>query len=312
MISKCESWKVWSCIATVILLFGAPPLAGQGRGGLRFTVVVDKFENKSEDNRELGDEWATMLTSALHESGHFIVVAQDDMQLNALKEQIRGLSGVTTQGRKTAARGQMSPAQLLVKGVITHFQQGTANQGGGIGFGKIRVNAGRKKTEIRSTIQMIDATTGALVAAKSFVGMAQGRAFSVGASEGNGQGNVDMSQDDNVHAAFEKAITEVIPWMVAQLPSVSWRGSVVKVAAGKIIINRGSREGVAIGDELIVGESEILRDPDTGEFLDEVIHERARIKIVQINDRTATCTVVTGDPSQIVTGMAIQYGSEGS
>lgn len=310
MIRKYGSWKVWSCFTTVVLLLNVPVLAGQPRGGLRFTVVVDKFENKSGNDRVLGDEWATMLTSALHESGQFIVVAQDDMQLNALKEQLRGLSGVTAQGRKTAARGQMSPAQLLVKGVITHFQQGSANQGGGIGFGKIRVNAGRKKTEIRSTIQMIDATTGALVAAKSFVGIAQGRAFSVGAREGNGEGNVDMSQDDNVHEAFEKAIEEVIPWMVAQLPSVSWRGSVVKVAAGKVIINRGSREGVAVGDEFIAGESEILRDPDTGELLDEVIHERARIKVVQINDRTATCTVVSGDQGQIVTGMAVQYSSE--
>lgn len=309
MCLKSALWRFASCVMTALLLSG-PASASEARGGLRFTIVVDKFENKSGSDRLIGDEWATQLTSALHESGHFIVVAQDDMQLNALKEQLRGLSGVTTQGRKTAARGQMTPAQLLVKGVITHFQQGTSNQDGGLGVGRFRVNAGRKKTEIRATLQMIDASTGALVAAKSFTGVTQGRAISLGAQQENGSGNLNMGQDDNVPAALEKAIAEIIPWMVAQLPSVAWRGSVVRVAAGRVIINRGSREGVAVGDEFVAGESEILRDPDTGEVLDEVLQERARLRVEQVGDRTATCSIVNGTAGQLVVGMAVQYSRE--
>jgi curli biogenesis system outer membrane secretion channel CsgG len=312
MILHDVSLRLAACATAAFLLISAQSVAAPARGGLRFTVMVDKFENKT-GNGQLGDEWATMLTAALHEDGHFIVVAEDDMQLKALKEQLRGLSGVTAQGRKTAARGQMSPAQLLVKGVITHVQQGTASQGGGFGVGKIRIAAGRKSTEVRATLQMIDTTTGAVVAAKNFTGVTQGRAFSIGGQEGNSAGTVNMGQDDNLHDAFEKAIAEVIPWMVSQLPSVSWRGSVVRVADGRIIINRGSREGVTVGDEFLAGESEILRDPDTGEFLDEVIHERARIRVERLTDRTSICSVVGGgDVRQIVTGMAIQYRSEGN
>jgi len=306
MIPKRLTW-----FGTALALLAGSALAQAPRGNLRYTVVVDKFENKT-DAEQLGDQWATLLTTALHESGSFIVVAQDDMQLKALKEQLRSLSGVTTQGRKTAARGQMAPAQLLVKGVITHYQQGTANQGGGIGLGKFKIKAGRQKTEIRATLQMIDATTGALVAAKNFIGIAEQRAFGIAQQSGNQEGDVKMGQDDNSFAAFQKAIDDVIPWMVAQLPSVSWRGSVVKVDRSRIIINRGLREGVSVGDEFVAGESEILRDPDTGEFLDEVIHERVRIRVQQLNDRTSVCSVVSGDASQIVTGMAIQYGREGS
>jgi curli biogenesis system outer membrane secretion channel CsgG len=311
MVPKNLASRAWSVVAMVLLLSGTTSYGQAPRGNLRYTVVVDKFENKTE-SQQLGDQWATLLTTALHENGHFIVVAQDDMQLQALKEQLRGLSGVTVQGRKTAARGNMSPAQLLVKGVITHYQQGSANQGGGLGVGKFRINAGRQKTEIRATLQMIDATTGALVAAKNFVGIAQQRAFSVQQQSGNQQGDVKMGQDDNSYEAFEKAIAEVIPWMVTQLPSVSWRGSVVKVERDRIIINRGSREGVSAGDEFVAGESEILRDPDTGEYLDEVIHERARIRVIQLNERTSSCSVVSGEAGQIVTGMAIQYGREKS
>lgn len=306
MISRKSFSRIPIALMLALLVVSAPPLAAKPKGNLRYTVVVDNFENKTEHPRELGNEWSTLLTSALYESGHFIVVSQSDMQLKALKEQMRGASGTTVQGRKTAVRAQMTPAQLLIKGVITHFKAGAANQGGGIGVGKFRFNADRQKTEIRATLQMVDASTGALVAARNFVGIAQARAFSASKNEGGGD-NVKMGEDDNVHQAFEKAIAEAIPWMVEQLPSVQWRGSVVKVDKERVIVNRGSREGVSAGDEFIVGESEILRDPDTGEVLDEIIHERARIKVVQVSERTAICSLVSGNIGQIVERMAVQY-----
>ncbi|HEV7507785.1 MAG TPA: CsgG/HfaB family protein [Thermoanaerobaculia bacterium] len=292
------------------VLTGSPLFAGSSpTGSLRYSVFVDKFENKS-DFPALGNEWATLLTSALHESGRFIVVAQEDMQHSALKEQGRGASGTTTQGRKTAARSRMTPAQLLVKGVITHVQKDAGNQDGGFGIGGIKIGAARSRTEVRGTIQMIDATTGSLVASKNFSGVAQGRGLSFQFHNGDRDGGAKSGEKDDLNAALEKAISDIIPWMVSQLPSVPWRGSVVKVAGDDVIINRGSREGVVAGDEFVAGESEILSDPDTGETLDEVVHERARIRVVRVNDRTAVCSVVKGDLSQIIEGMGIQHGHE--
>jgi len=290
---------------TAALAAANPPVAAQ-RGGLRYTVAVDKFENKANSAGKLGDEWSTMLTSKLHESGRFIVVAQTDMQLAALKEQLRGAT-VTVQGKKTAVRGQMSPIQLLVKGVITSLKEGTSDQGGGFNIAGMVIRGGQKKTEVRATLQMVDASTGALVAAKEFIGTTQKRGISLD----RGGATISSSQSDNVQAAFEQAIDAVIPWMVAQLPSVHWRGSVVHVDHDRILVNRGSREGVSIGDELIAGEQEIIRDPDTGEVLDELVHERARLKVVSVTERTATCTVVSGSATQLVERMAIKYASEG-
>ncbi|HEX6099265.1 MAG TPA: CsgG/HfaB family protein [Thermoanaerobaculia bacterium] len=292
--------------AALFVLWSASSFA-KPSGNLRYTVVVDEFENKTESPRALGNEWSTLLTTKLHESGSFIVVGQTSAQLAALKEQLRGASGLTAQGKKTAVRGQMTPAQLLVQGVITHINEGSADQGGGIGVGKFRVNAGRKKTEIRATLQMIDATTGALVAAKNFVGIAQQRSFGLQQSD---HGTVNMGQDNNVHEAFEKAISDAIPWMVAQLPSVPWRGTVVKVDKQSVIVNRGSREGVTAGDEFIVGESELLRDPDNGDVLDEIVHERARLRVDKVNERTSVCSVIDGTIGQIVERMGIQYKAE--
>ncbi len=291
-----------------LMLWSTSSSAQPARGNLRYSIIVASFENKTNSDRALGHEWATLLTSKLHESGHFIVVSQTETQLQALKEQLRVGTGITAQGKKSAVRGQMTPAQLLVQGLITDFREAAADQGGGVGIGKFRVNAGRKKTEIRATLQIVDTSTGALVAAKDFVGTTQSRAFSLAQPD---RGNsLNMGQDDNVHAAFEKAISDAIPWMVAQLPSIRWRGTVVKVDKDKIIVNRGSREGVSAGDEFIVGESELLRDPDTGEVLDEIVHERARIKVIQVTDRTAVCSVVSGTAQQIVERMGILYSNE--
>lgn len=304
-------------MSAALLLTSEPVLArakakAKGSGGLRYSVVVDKFENKT-DNKGLGNEWSTVLTSKLFESGHFIVVALPDAQLKVLKEQLRASTGKTAQGRKTPVRAQATPAQLVISGVITHFKEGTSDQGGGFGVGRFRINAGRKTTEVRGTLQMIDTTTGTLLAAKEFTGIAAARG--VGVKEDDEEEEKTKKKGDdaklvreaNIHAAFEKAIEEVIPWMVDQLPSVRWRGTVVRADKSGIIVNRGSREGVSAGDEFIIGESEILRDPDTGEIIDELVRERARVKVVQVNERTSMCILVSGDLEEIVERMSVKY-----
>ena len=54
-------------------------------------------------------------------------------------------------------------------------------------------------------------------------------------------------------------------------------------------------QGVNSGDEFIAAESEILRDPGTGEILEEVVHERVRIRVDEVSERTSTCSIASGD-----------------
>jgi curli biogenesis system outer membrane secretion channel CsgG len=255
---------------------------------LRYSIIVDAFENQTE-NSTLGTDWATLLSSELHESGRLIVVSQTKSELTALKERLRSLSG-------NAARSQLAPAQLLVRGVITHFENNSTDQGGGI-----KLNAGRKKTEVHVTLQVIDTTTGMLVAAKNFIGNTTKRAFSTGP---NSQ-SANMADDADIRAAFERALSEATPWIVSKLDTVPWRGSVVKRDKDLVVINRGSREGVAVGDILFAGESEILRHPETGEVLDEELRQRTRLRVIKVTERASTCIALDGD--MVVTGMTIWY-----
>lgn len=282
-------------------------LASGGKGGLRYSVSVWEFDNNGHCDYDLGHAWSTQLTTALHNSDRFLVVAEVDMQAAALAEQGKAALGVTAQGRKTPVRSQMTPSQILIKGVITQCKQNAANQGGGLNLGKIRVGTDRRRTDIRANLQMIDSTTGRVIASKAFTATAQQRKFVLGGYNQGDSGNVDLGEDDKVQEALDEAITEVIPWLESQLPAVPWRGTIAKVRPdGQVIVNRGSQEGVSPGLVLVAGESEILRDPDTGDVLTEELFERARLRVERVLDKASYCTVIGGDGGLLIEGMAVQ------
>jgi hypothetical protein len=70
-----------------------------------------------------------------------------------------------------------------------------------------------------------------------------------------------------------------------------------------VYINRGTREGVAVGQTFKVGTSEILRDPATGETLDVAFTEKGRIKVDTAKEKIAICSIVSGDG--IENGMSV-------
>ena len=62
----------------------------------------------------------------------------------------------------------------------------------------------------------------------------------------------------------------------------------------KIYINRGTREGVTMGQTFDVGKAEVIRDPDTGEILDQSTEKIGTIKVVKLKEKLAVCEVVEG------------------
>ena len=110
-------------------------------------------------------------------------------------------------------------------------------------------------------------------------------------------------KNDNVGLAVQDACAVAVDFLIAQLPNIQWSGSVVMTKGGKVYINRGSREGVTVGDTFSVGEVEVLRDPDTGEVLDESMTEFARLKVDQVKEKLSICTVTSGDAGRVAKGM---------
>ncbi len=295
--------------AFLLLAFSLPQpaQAAPATGGLRYTVSVVKFENRSNwaGQWNLGDAWGAIMTDVLNQTGRFIVLGETDMRNEAMKEQDLASSGRTAQGAKTPVTGQLTPAQLLVKGVITHAQD-TGHSGGGIAIGGVVVGASGGKAEINVTMYIIDSTTGQVLASTSVVGKSTSSGMGVGYVGHGWGGTYSNFQKSNMGKAVEDAIAQGTQWMIGQLPKIPWRGEVVMVQNGSVYVNRGAREGVAVGQEFIVGAANIIRDPSTGEVLDETVSEVARLQVSSVREKLAICDVINGDPNAVTKGMMIQ------
>lgn len=285
-----KKYKMLLLMSIFLLILGCsmPQQVAAAEKGLKYSIVVSSFENKSNWNGQfdLGDAWGAVLTDILNQSGKFIVLAENDMRQEASNER--------------SANAHVIPAQLLVKGVITHVQN-TGGQAGGFGIHGIYLGGANSKSEINVTMYVVEAGTGQVLASKSVVGKASKGGMIIG---GGGAifGNYGAA---NLGKAVENAATQGVDWMITQLPKIKWTGTVVLNSNSNIYINRGTREGITIGQEFIVGSAEVLRDPTTGEILDEMVTEAARIRVVSVKEKVSICEVISGSSSDIGQGMRV-------
>jgi len=294
MKSAVRSLALIAIIATV--LAAVPAAAQEATGGLRYSITVTKFENQAgwHGQWDIGDAWGTVLTDMLNQSGKFIVLGETDMRAAALDEQDFAASGRTAGGAKAPVTGQMTPAQILVKGAITHVQGDTGGADGGIRIKGFKV-----------TVYLVDSTTGQVLASTNVVGTHKRKGLGVGYDTGSWGAAFGGHSNDNVGLAVQDACAQAVDFLIAQLPNIQWSGAVVMIKDGKVYVNRGSREGIAVGQTFSVGEVEILRDPDTGEVLDQSMSEVARLKVSQVKDKLSICDVVDGSIGAVAKGMMI-------
>lgn len=295
-----------------LLLLGAASLpraaadaSALGSGNLRYSIAVVKFNNASKYSGSfpLADTWTSILTDSLQRSGRFVVIGEADMRTAAMTEQNFDHSGRAAVGDKSAVIGQMTPAQLLIKGEITNYQDGTSNNSGGIGFGAFNVGVSGSTAEINVLIYVVDASTGQVIASQKVIGKSKSSGVNFGVSKNYWNGNVSSFEQTNVGKAVEKAIDQGVAFIVQQLPAVHWSGTVIMVRSGRVYINRGEREGVALGQHFKVGTAEALRDPSTGELLDSEFTAKGEIKVDLVKEKLAICSVVSGDG--IAAGMSV-------
>jgi len=294
-------------IMVVVACAVLPAQAEDATGGLRYTVTVTKFENRAgwSGYWDLGDAWGTVLTDMLNQTGKFIVLGETDMRSAALDEQDFAASGRTAGGKKAPVTGQMTPAQLLVKGAITHVQGDTGNADGGFRIKGFKIGGSGGTGEVNATIYIVDSTTGQILASKSVVGTHERKSVDASYATGSWGAAFGGEKKDNVGLAIQDACAEAVAFMLEQLPNFSWTGSVVLVKAGKVYVNRGTREGVSVGQIFTVGEVEILRDPDTGEVLDESMNEVARLTVSEVKEKLSIADVTSGDAAAVTKGMTI-------
>jgi len=295
-----------SCALYLTGLAGGAGAASETAGNLRYTISVSKFQNKSgwSGQWDVGDGFGSIMTDALMASKKFVVLGEKDMRKEAMEEQDLATSGRVAGGKKAAKTGQLTPAQLLVKGDITHVQQSTTGGGGGVSVYGFRLGGSKDTAEINATIYIVDSTTGQVKASTKVVGKAGRKGLNIGYSGSHFGGDLGGFMKDNVGKACEDAVAQAVEFLEKQLEKIPWEGSVIK-AGDKILINRGSREGVAEGDVFAVGASESITDPDTGEVLDNDIKKAGKIKAVTVKEKISYCEAIEGG-DKIKASMSVQ------
>jgi len=273
----------------------AGSVAAVGSGNLRYSISVSKFNNESgwSGQWDVGNAFGEIMTAALQESGKFIVLGEKDMRGEAMLEQDLATSGRVAGGKKAPKTGQMTPAQLLVKGAITHVQDSTTGGGAGVNVMGFRIGGSGDKAEINATIYIIDSTTGQVKAQTKVVGKAGRKGLNVGYSGSSFGGDVAGFKKDNVGKATEDAVGQAVQFLEKQLEKIPWEGTVIK-AGDKVIINRGSREGVSVGQVFTAGAVETLTDKDTGEVLDTEMKQAGKIKVTSVKEKISYCEVLDG------------------
>ena len=267
-------------------------------GNLRYSIMVNKFENKANwrGQWELGDAWGTILSDQLVQSGKFIVLGEADMRGAAMQEQDLAASGRTAGGKKAPKMGRMTPAQLLVKGAITHVQE-TKGGGGGFGFKGITIGGDAGSAEINITIYLVDSATGQVKASKSVIGKSGKRGLTLGyhgSALGGLTGDIGGFMKDNMGKAAMDACNQALEFLVAQLDSIPWEGSVSLVKSDKLLINRGTREGVEVGMKFDVGKVEEIVDEDTGEVLDSELTKIGTVTVTEVKEKICYTTPLEG------------------
>ncbi len=278
-----------------LMLSPALPCLGAD-GGLRYSIMVSKFQNRSNwhGQWDLGDAWGAVLTDSLMQTGKFIVLGEKDMRAESLDEQEFAASGRAAGGGKTVATGQMTTAQLLIKGDITHFADSTEGGGGGIGIGGFRIGAGGSVAEINTVLYVVDSTTNQVLASKKCYGKVSETGLSLGLSKGGFSGDIGGFRKTNAGKAVEQAVDEGVAFIISKMPEIPWTGDILMVKGDRVYINRGSREGVSPGQTFNVGKVEVLRDPKTGEVLDQTIEKAGTIEVLTVKEKLSICKVKQG------------------
>ena len=278
-----------------------PPVAGPKR-----TVAVGKIDAipglvGPYTAAAAGPGVAAMLSTALDQSGRFIVAERDDLS-QILSEQ-EMVANVVAQGSAGPKAGAIIPAQYLIVGAVTELSTDDKGSNIGIGvgglpnglFGGLSLNGqtGRVAMDLRlvntRTGQVEDSFSVRKTLSSRSVGVNGGyKAISIG---GNQFWNTPLGE------AMRAALDEAVARIAADVAKGGWDALVAQVSGDVIYLNQGSEAGLKVGDRLIVERvTGALTDPATNRVLAMQKARLAEIQLTAVDAKYATGSFVqTGD-----------------
>jgi len=237
---------------------------------------------------DIGGGLAAQLTTALVNSGRFIVVERADLA-NVLREQEMSMQKLVS--KESAVQVQrLLGAQLLVHGSVTEFDQQAGGSGLRVGgaSGMFGGGLGSHTTNgvVAMDIRLIDTTTGQVVQAHR----AEAKISASGVSA-----DINVKEVTFGGEAFKKtvlgqatrqAIEQTVAFIIKDMEPMPWTGRVVEVTGDQVYINAGAIEGLKPADVFTV--STVVReltDPASGAVLGTEEAKLGEIEVVSVQEK---------------------------
>lgn len=293
---------------------GAPeqalPAAGSGAAApeatgplsLKKIVAVAEFKNKANAPSQvnLGTGMQAQLINALNRSGKFVVREQDLLK-DVFGEQDLAQSGRMAES-KTAQIGKAITAQYLVRGTVTEYDEAEVSDSKGFSMYGVGVSGGKSRAHMACIIDLIDTTSGTVIASQRMEGKAEGRGAGGGLAlpyVPGGQIQHGKQKHTPVNKAMQMCIDNCVYFIIQELAKQPWKSTIVKADEGGIVIRGGSEDGMQSGYEFnVYRQGGELRDPTTGELLDVETKKIGRISVTKVKEKIAYATPLMGSGFQ--------------
>jgi len=279
--------------------------------GPKRSIVVDKFDslstfNTAYGNWDVGGGLSAMLTTALDQSGRFVILERANLDRVIGEQQIKTANATNPEAGPQL--GAVTAAQFIVIGSVTEF--GVEDKGGGFNIGISGGNGlggllGMKKTEgaVAMDLRIVDTTTSQVVqtlkvrepiSSTSVTTSTNYRAMSLGSDSFD---NTPLGEA--TRRALEKAVAEIVA-VAARQP---WQALVVEVDGRNVAINAGRSSRLKEGDrfriEHIAGK---LTDPATGEVLSVRRKTLGTLEIKSVEEKISFGVLDPADKQKPVRG----------
>ena len=264
---------------TQVAASAAPADAMPKISGPKRTISVGKFDaigafTAKYGNWDIGGGLSAMMTTALIESGQFIVVERANLQ-QVLSEQELKASRLANPNTGPT-QGKIIGVQHLVYGSVTEF--GAEDKGGGFSVGGAGGGIGNLISGALSTqsasgnvtidVRLVDTTTGQVIETHTINQPIESSGFDV--SLGYRGINMGTNQFDKtpLGVASRAVISRAVRRIASDVRGTPWTGRVVEFDGDHLYINAGARAGIKNGDKFMIERVvKRLTDPTTSEVL---------------------------------------------
>lgn len=302
----------WLLVLLIFTISAFPALSAEKL----YKIAVLPFDDGSiqdrwwEGNWDVGKGIADEFVTEFLNTNKFRLIEREQID-KVIQEQDFGQSGRVD--AKTAAKiGKILGVDFLVMGRVTEFSF-KSTEVGGISLKK-GIGLGLKNTKANVAIdaRLVDASSAEIIASVT----GKGNKSTANVKLAYEWTAIAFGSDEFRKTDLGKATREAVASAAQQLADKAYSsdrvpsqpsklsGVVAYASGNRIIINIGSSSGVKQDMVFVVSKVlEVVKDPTTGEVIDEVTEAVAEIKVTEIKDKSATCTVLKKLSSDFTTAV---------